>query len=336
MAKHTVVEIGTEYIKGLNGEFKKGIFHIDKAEILPAEKDFYFSTNAQIFNKQVKIVSECLRKLKMKTKRITIVVPDEITYNHFMVFPKLREKELFSAVKFQADQFIPLPLDKVSIDIDVLEETADKKNLLIMAVAIEKLHLSKITELCESLGIIPVRIENQISSLGKAFTYANFQNIPNCLFVNMSARNTVVYFYEEKRRLIFNTHTFKIGYELFAKELALTANIPLNEAKQLLSQVGINQQDPRLEQVLKPLLTDLISELRQSINLAQTKYAVITKHIFFINPLVQIKGLNAYIANQLQVANIQIDLKSAVRFKDKSINPIVANASITALGGLII
>ncbi|GEM_PF-5553334 len=336
MAKHTVIEIGTQEVKGATGEFRKNSFFIDKVDIQPAEKDFYVSSTAAIFNRQVKTVSNVFKNLKSRSKKVSIIIPDEITYNHFMVFPKLREKELYSAVKFQADQFIPLPLEKISIDIDILEETEDRKNLLLMVVSVEKLHLTKITNLCESIGIIPVRIENQLSSLGKTLTYADIKNPPNSIFVLLNQQTTALYFYEEQRKLIFNTHTFKIGSELFAKELALTANISLEEAKKLLMEVGLNTQDARLEQLMKPLLADFVSELKQSLNLAQSKHSVLIKNLVFLNPNLMIKGFQSYIANKLQINASDLDLSSAVRFKSKSLNNLMPKAVLTTVGGLII
>lgn len=337
MAKNTVVEISVNQIKAITGQLNKNKFEIDNIVIEPAEEDFYFRNNANIFNNQGHRLKAVLDKLGTKSKKISVIIPDAITYNNFKIYPNLREKELYAAVRFQADQFIPLPLNKVNIDIDVLEETIDKKKLLIMIVAVEKTHIQKLINLFEVVGFIPERIENQLSALGKTITYASELKLSDSLLINFDYNTTTVYFYNEQRRLIYNSHTFQNGYNLFIKELALFANITKAEAEKILSATQINSNN--LTEILKPILSDFTREIYQSVNVAQSKYGSIVKNIIFTSGANKVLGLPQYTAQTIKCSLAQININNLVDLNKSKIlhqNPAFANDIINCLGGLII
>ncbi|GIW62707.1 MAG: hypothetical protein KatS3mg090_0533 [Patescibacteria group bacterium] len=336
MAKNTVIEISVNQIKAVTGELKQNKFSIENVVIEPAEQDFYFSNNANIFNNQASRLNTVLEKLGPKNKKVSVVIPDAITYNNFKIYPKLREKELYAAVRFQADQFIPLPLNKVNIDIDVLEETVDKKKLLIMIVAVEKNHIQKIMELFEVVGYIPEKIENQLSALGKSITYANEIKLEDSLLINFDYTTTTVYFYNEQRRLIYNSHTFQNGYNLFVKELALTANITKDNAEKILTSTAINSNN--LPEILKPVLSDFLREIYQSLNVAQSKYATPAKNIIFISGANKVLGLPQFTAQSLKTNLNQININEVIKEDKNKVlqkNPAYFNEIISCLGGLI-
>ena len=199
MAKlKAVFEIDENKIKFLLGEFDKGKINIEEYFSVPSNVDFYSSANAKVFNDEVKHLENLIHKFKLKDKRVNVVIPDSVSYNAFLVFPKLKEKELYSAIKFQADQFIPLRLEDASLDIDILEESKNKDKLLVLIVATEKKTVDKVTELFEIVGLIPEVIETQLSALGKLFSYSEANNIGNSLLINFNYSSTTIYFYEKK------------------------------------------------------------------------------------------------------------------------------------------
>ncbi len=336
MAKTTpIIELDENNIKLIKGSFEKGKFTIQEYASIPSNVDFLTSSNAKVLNDQVKRLNELISKVNLKNKRIHVVLPDSVSYSSFLVFPKLKEKELYSAIKFQADQFIPLQLDAASLDIDILEESKDKQKLLILIVATEKKLIERVTELMEINGLIPEVIETQLSALGKLFSYSNVQSIGNSLLINFDYESTTVYFYEKKRRLIFQSHTFKSGYNLFVKELALSSSIEVEKAKFLLESIGLEGDRGKvIEKLVRPVLEDFYNEVRQTINIAQTRHSLTLEGIHLFNLADSIKGFTQYLDQKFSVPVKPLDIPEIIE-KKGALPPEVLRLYISSMGSLI-
>lgn len=331
----TVFEIDENKIKLGLGNFDKEKINIEEYFSVPSKIDFFSSTNAKVFNDQVKKLEELISKVKLKDKRVHIVIPDSVAYNAFLVFPKLKEKELYSAIKFQADQFIPLKLEDASLDIDILEESKDKNKLLVLIIATEKKIIEKVTELFEIVGLIPEVIETQLSALGKLFSYTSVDKIGNSLLINFDYSTTTIYFYEKKRRLIFQTHTFNTGYNLMLKELALSSNIDAEKASLLLNSVGLlDEKGKVIEKILQPVLEDFSSEIKQAVNIAINKHSLDIEGIYLFNLSDLVKGFPAWLKNKVNLSVDYLDISSAVRAK-KPLPPDVLRFYLPGIGSFI-
>ncbi len=333
--KIPVFEIDENRIKFFSGSSKNGMFFIDEYFISLANIDFYSSSHPKVFNDQVKRIEEIVKKVSLKEKRAHIVIPDSVSYSAFLVFPRLKEKELYSAIKFQADQIIPLKLDEASLDVDILEESKEKDKLLVLVVATEKKIIEKITELFEIMGLIPEVIEPQLSAMGKLLTYGNLGNLENSLILNFDYSSSTVYFYEKKRRLLFQSHTFKNGYNFMLKELALSSNIDINKASLLLNSVGLADEKGKvITKLIQPVLEDFVFELKQTINIAKNRHSMDLERLYLLNLADLVKDFDKWLTKEISLPVSYLNLSSVV----KSSNPIppdVLRSLATGLGSLI-
>jgi len=74
----------------------------------------------------------------LKTKYVAILLPDEKAFLQVIKMPMLTDRELQSAVRFEVAKYIPLPVEKVYIDFQVIgsdhrEREAEHLNVLISA-----------------------------------------------------------------------------------------------------------------------------------------------------------------------------------------------------------
>lgn len=330
-----VFEIDESQIKFFSGSFKDNKFFIQEYFLIPSNIDFFSSSHPKVFNDQVRRVEEIIKKISLKEKRIHVVIPDSVTYSAFLVFPRLQEKELYSAIKFQADQIIPLNLNEASLDIDILEENKEKDKLLVLVVATEKKNVEKITELFETVGLIPEVIEPQLSAVGKFFSYVNLENMDNSLLINFDYFSTTVYFYEKKRRLIFQSHTFKNGYNLLVKELALGSDIDINKASLILKSVGLSEdKGSAVLNLIHPALEDFVNEIKQAINIATVRHGLNLQKLYFLNLSDYVKDFDLWLTRELNLPVENLNLTSAINFSSP-ISLEILRAISTGIGSLI-
>ncbi|OGK23591.1 hypothetical protein A3A46_04650 [Candidatus Roizmanbacteria bacterium RIFCSPLOWO2_01_FULL_37_13] len=249
-------------------------------ELIASQSDtppFFELDTEKIFSEEAKIIKKALDILKVNKKAVNIVIPDGFTYSQLVYMPRLKEKELLSAIKYQADQFIPMPIEDTSLDLEIIHEDKNNNKLLVLIVAAPQNLIEKVQNLAAHTDLFPDSIENELSATGRFLT--NFYNPPSqeggSIFINLGYSYTSFYFFDHKLKLFTDSHSFQAGLSVFLREAQVDINIDPIKAKNLLKNIGFSQ-DPSvdLDRILKPAADELYSELQKFINSVKTKFQV--------------------------------------------------------------
>jgi len=252
-----------------------------------------------------KVIERLLGAIKSKKRNVNIVIPDSISYAQIIEMPKLKEKELLSAIKYQADQFIPMPIEKTTLDLEILQESAAQNTLLVLIVAAAEDMVKKIEKLVELSGLIPDSIENELSATGRILSqfYKPTVKPGGTLFVNFGSNSSSVYFFDHTLGLIIDSHTFTIGLNLFQKEIMANMNIDLQKAKELVKHYGTGEAaSANLEEILEPAAVDLSREIENFMRASVEKHSGIpVQSIQFFNEIDDIPSLVKKLASHATI-----------------------------------
>lgn len=293
MADFFTLEISEKYIKIVDSNIvnnKIKINAIGKTEIknnlfnLTIEKEIY--DHASLINK-------LFNNLKINKKNVNVIIPDSITYNQVVKMPYLNEKELISAIKYQADQFIPIPIDQANIDIEIIEEKKEKKEINLLIVAAEKKIIEKVQNIIELAGLIPESIETEISTYARFIEKFNNKIIPslsdNFLVINFSLNNSSLYLFDSSTYLLKQSYNLSLGYLLFLKEIKINTDNDEIKSFEILKNFDINQTSSLpIRKIINPILKEYILELKKIIDLKNVKTIFITNEISFFPSLTKI------------------------------------------------
>lgn len=294
-----------------------------------------------------KALSELLHTQNVKKKKTTVVIPDTYAYSRFIETPKLHEKELLSAIKYQADQFIPMPLDETSLDIQIIYEDEKTHNTLALVVAAPKKLVAKVEKTISTIGLIPIAIETEIVASARLFSELlgspnknappkDQTHISGSLIVNMGYNSTSLYFFDTTRSIMMFNHTFPIGFNLFLKVIQVNLNVDRKTALQFLH--DFKPQDPsahHLATVLTPALKDILTEIQRSTTLLNEKYNAQITNVYMYNAASSFGGIAQIVEKYLSVPTKLLDLSALVipppaTTQLQSVDP---NTFVCALGG---
>lgn len=290
-----LIQISESYFDGK-------VFHINK---LVESEDVYpiFSNQSErLLTDEAKLIEKLMNQASFKLKDIRIIIPDDMTFFQIIDLPLLSEKELISAVKYQAEQIIPLPSEKVAVDLSVIEEDKKEKKAKILLVAAPLDLINFLTRLIEEAGLIPEVIENEISALSRLI--AEIYPIKNnmfSIFFNLGYHSSSLYLYHPQKNLIIETYTFNLGSSLFYKELKINFGLDNKKAAQILKEKGIVDDDQiKTQSILLPVVNEIVKNLTIFIHIIKNKFALNEiNQIFFINQASLIKNLDNEIAKQI-------------------------------------
>ena len=102
------------------------------------------------------------------TRRVAIAVPAYRTFTRSLKLPKLKVSQLREAVELEAEQYISLPLENLYIDYEIVGQTDDSTELLV--VAVPKEIVDSYLEFAKILGLEVVLIEPTLSSSARLFS----------------------------------------------------------------------------------------------------------------------------------------------------------------------
>lgn len=83
------------------------------------------------------IIRQLMKETGVKTSSVAIALPESQVFTRVIEVPTLSTRELSSAINWEAEQYIPLPLDQVNIDYSILRDAketgTDKMDVLLVA-----------------------------------------------------------------------------------------------------------------------------------------------------------------------------------------------------------
>jgi len=283
------LEITDNAIKIFDGEILPKEIVTKKINLLDNLPFSFFSQDTpDTSQKFAEIIKKLVSDLKIGKRKVNIIIPDAYTYSQILPMPSLNEKELISAVKYQADQFIPLAIDEINIDLEILHHNEKEKTLLVLVAAVSKKLAQKIEETVELAGLIPIFLENQLSAFGRflnKFSFISTQNSSSkTFFVNLGQNSTSLYLFDPNISLISKIHTFNLGYHLFSKEI----QIDLLQVFDLKSKGNID-----IETIISPITKQFVFEIKKIV----TPPAL----VFFIGDIIQFPALTQILSKSIDI-----------------------------------
>jgi len=311
------LELGDNFIRVADAEIKDQKVEFSSLGSVIKPIPFFINQNQVNIDSAAKAIEKLVADLKIQKKAVNIIIPDTYTYSQILTMPYLKEKELLSAIKYQADQFIPLPLDEATLDLDIIYEDPDKKSSLILIVAAPQNLIDLVGRVVEMAGLIPQNIENEISVFGRMITTFfknNSQKLP-LIFINFSDFSTSLYYYNPQLNIITNTYNYKIGHDLFSREVQVNYNFDKTKADDVLKTIGMAKGGSiDLQEILKPAFNEFAVELEKFItSIKEKEKSSNISRLFTVNLASQINYFDKSIENRLGIPTLPLDLSPFVK-----------------------
>ncbi|MEN9327748.1 MAG: hypothetical protein RI947_556 [Candidatus Parcubacteria bacterium] len=279
----------------------------------PTTPLFFSSENEKIVEKQGEVISKLYGTLKNKSRTAHVIIPDGYTFSQIIEMPKLKEKELLSAIHYQADEFIPMPIEETSMDLEILREDPKTHKVLLLIVASPRKIVSQVEKSVEMAGLIPDTLENELSACGRLFSEAVTFKGNATLILNFGFSNSSIYLVDNQLSLIMVARTLKIGLDLFVRDIMVNLNWEEKKVYEVLKTIGLNKDASyNIESIVMPLLKELFQELEKMVAMARDKYNLRVEEIQifnFDNYIAQLpQKIQAYFSLPTQSVNLAQNL----------------------------
>lgn len=251
----------------------------------------------------------------------------------YLEVPKMEEADFKSSIKYQAESYVPIPLDDVYFDGAILTEPEEGSAMMkIVFVAAKQKTVNFIMSITSQLGISPVRIEPASISLLNAVKFLNpaVYNNKVAAVIDMGAEN-------------LNTNIVARGLPALSRENSL-GNRSIND--NLIK--GINcsfaesediklKRDINVGRYMIQYLNSVFQEIRSSFNFFQGDLGENITHVFLCGGSAFMQESADYIQSMINIETIDLETfaRNKVNFNTHHFKPAdLDNISIIAGIGL--
>jgi type IV pilus assembly protein PilM len=224
-----------------------------------------------------KIIKEALKKItgeKLKTKYVVASLPEEKAFLQVIRLPKMSEEDLKSAVVFEAENYIPLPVDQVYLDYQIVRPLSNHLDHLdVLLAALPKTTVDPYLACLKSSGLKPKALEIESLAIGRALIKSEISP-SSTLLIDLGATRTSFIVYSGSS-LRF-TSSIPVSCQHFTQMVSKALNISLSEAEKLKIKYGLvpdakpQKGQASIFEILIPALVDLVQQIKKHLDYYQS------------------------------------------------------------------
>lgn len=209
------------------------------------------------------LVSKLLKDSGVTAKTAVAGLPSNKIFTSVITTPKLDNAELSKAIKYQAEQYIPMAMDQVKLDYSVIGQSADGTTLDILLVAAPVSVVTKYANILELAGMELMALEPNAVAAGRALVTS--KEIAVVVLDINSFDSDITIINADVPRLI---RSVSVGGTTFVKAVAQNLGLDEAQAEQFTSKFGLTQTklEGQVYKAIKPSLDSLVSEIAKSVN----------------------------------------------------------------------
>lgn len=221
----------------------------------------------------VTAVRKIVNDAKITTRNVHISLADNQVFTKVIEMPMLSDKELSSAIYWEAEQYIPSPLPNMTLDWRVLrrdKEIASGSKMQVLLVAAPTLLIKKYQRMLELAGLSIDTIETDILSVVRSIVIG--KNFPTTLIINMGNHTTSLAIVKENT-IIF-TYAIPVGGIAINQAIATSFNFTIDQAEEYKKVYGIADQSlgGKIGKAIEPILISLLTEVKKAHAFYDEKY----------------------------------------------------------------
>jgi len=235
------------------------------SEIKNPRPDWLKAGNDKYGSEIAKTIKSLMDEAKLKTKQAVVCIPEGEVISRLIRLPPLKENEIMDALKFEAETFIPYPLDQVSIDYEIIEED-DAGRLSIFVIAAQNSLIQNYIKLFKSIGLELFAIETTAVSLARVVT-SSMALVKGVVVVDMGEKHSEIVGIDNGK--VYFTRSMMVGGESLTRAISLNLGLDMASAEEYKKAYGMKELEleGKIKNAISPIFANMAEEIRKSLAL---------------------------------------------------------------------
>ncbi len=212
-----------------------------------------------------KVIKKIIADNKMKNKQVVASLPENEVISRLVRLPPLKDSEIMDALRFEAETFVPYPLEEVSLDYEIIDKD-EAGRLTVFVIAAKNELINNYIKLFKGLGLEMMALESPAVAFRRV-ARNSLSTIERLVIINIG----------EKFSDIFNVHkgnvyfsrSLPVGGESLTRAVSLGLGLDLASAEEYKKAYGIKEEEleGKIRVATMPVFNSITDEVRKAIAL---------------------------------------------------------------------
>lgn len=212
-----------------------------------------------------KEIKNLLNDLKIREKKTVVSLPENEVISRLIRLPPLKENEIMDALRFEAETFIPFPLDQVSIDYEIVEKD-DAGRLSIFVIAAKNNLINSYIKLFKSIGLELLALESPSISLRRVLMLG-MPMVERVVVIDIGEKFSDIF--SVNKNNIYFARPLSLGGESLTRAISLNLGLDMASAEEYKKAYGMKESEleGKIRAAIMPIFNDISEELRKTLAL---------------------------------------------------------------------
>jgi type IV pilus assembly protein PilM len=264
------LDIGTKTIKIVELEKEGAAFSLSASGIVGFSGN---SVEKIVDDKEMSTFAQVIKKLHAETGAsghdVVVSIPEQGAFTRTVTFPLLTDAEIASAVKWELEQYIPIPASEAISQHIILErdEKSSPPSVLVLLVAAPRVLVEKYTKLVQMAGLNPIAVETELIALTRALAPPD----KTVLLIDLGANSTDIAI--AKNSMLCFSRSIPLAGEAFTRAVSQGLGVNATQAEEYKKTYGLvsTQLEGKVKTALDPVLRLIVDEIKKAVSFYQSE-----------------------------------------------------------------
>lgn len=277
------------------------------------------------------VLKKIVTQIGISSKEVNLALPESLVFTRVVKFPLLSDEEVASAVKWEAEQYIPIPVADAVVQYTILERNQTLSSVSVLLVAAPKNVVEKYAKVAKLAGLMPVSAETELAALARSLSPE--KGVTLILDLGSSATDMSIV---KDLNTVF-TRSIPIAGEAFTRAVSQSLEIAPAQAEEYKKTYGLdsNQLEGKVKKALEPIFKVIIDEIKKAIHFYQTEDGgVVPTSVIITGGASIMPDITTYLTENLNIETIVGNAFGKVKLEADEVKNLAPFASMygTAVG----
>lgn len=208
-------------------------------------------------------IKAILDEARTKTKAAIFSIPDFSTFFVSFELPPMAENEISDAVRFNAPQYIPLPISETTLDWRLISGTPgdDRSNLKVLVVAVANQIVQEYQRVAQMAGLELYALEAEALAVVRSLIKDNKKIV--CL-IDLGVQSTTVNIVD--KGVLKKSFSFDFAGNQLTYALAVALDKGYSDAEEIKRKEGLLSKEKTISDTLYLLIDPLLAQIKNIIS----------------------------------------------------------------------
>ncbi len=249
---------------------------------------------------RAEVIKEAIKEAKIKSVNAYLSLPVYSSFSTLIDFPSMSEKEIGTAIPYEAKKYVPVPLTEVILDWSIVNPLDQQKGFQVLLMAVPKKIVNDYKKMLQLTNLSLSAFESEVFSLSRALVGNDKSTL---ILVDIGARSVSLSIVDNGFiRMVGN---LEMGGLKLTKTIAEKMKVSLEEAeglkKDLTGQRVSPERSVQLKEIVHLLLGAVTFEIKKVIDSYQNRYKRRVERCILVGGGLRVAGLTDYFVDKLGV-----------------------------------